>query len=287
MNSRMRPLLLVMMLFLGTAPALAEVARPSAPDKNAAWKAIELFAKPKGGLPPGSSAQRAEVLARDFEARFTEVASEFGLSLAQIMQLSASLGETSWRSAATKMGVAEVDALREALLSLPHKNDDQLTPYNLMTPAKDRWGLTAKQGLEGWRKYGLLIEEVAVEHGIDPLILGAYVWTESNFDTNQDYAARGLRAVGLTSVQVYDYPKIAPTLSQRVAKLKTDPKLNLRLCAQEFRSRWKPEDMFATVMDVWYPAWRRRDRIPALGTAYGYMQLFSNRYFLLMSIMSD
>jgi hypothetical protein len=37
-------------------------------------------------------------------------------------------------------------------------------------------------------------------------------------------------------------------------------------------------------MDVWYPAWRKGRRIPHLGDAFGYMQLFSNRYFLLLDM---
>ncbi|MNY03199.1 hypothetical protein D3C86_1358050 [compost metagenome] len=187
------------------------------------------------------------------------------------------------------MGVApsQVEPLYQTLEALPHKRHDELTPYNLLTPAKDRWGLTAKEGMIGWQRYGALIEKVAIEQQIDPLILGAYVWTESNFDTNQDTRRRGLVAVGLTSVQAQDHPWLGADLEVRVARLKRDPHLNLTLAAREFKSRWKQEDMFGTVMDVWYPAWRKGGRIPNLGTAYGYMQLFSNRYFLLMTIMGS
>lgn len=229
---------------------------------------------------------RVDAIAADMARRFEAIAQLYGLTGQQVLALSDALGDDDWTAQARRCGVAKsrTEPLWQALMALPHKRHDELTPYNLLTPAKDRWGLTPKEGLIGWSKYGQLIERVVIEQGIDPLILGAYVWTESNFDTRQETRQHGLIAVGLTSVQAQDFRHIGP-LSQRISRLKGDPYLNLTLAAREFKAHWNAKDMFGTVMDVWYPAWRRRDRIPNLGTAYGYVQLFSNRYFLLMTIM--
>lgn len=253
---------LVVAVALGRGPALAAPARPSVDE-------------------------RVNALAGDMAARFAEVGRRHRLSPAQVWQLSDALGDDDWDVKARRMGVpaSQVEPLYQTLEALPHKRHDELTPYNLLTPAKDRWGLTVKEGLIGWQRYGALIERVAIEQQIDPLILGAYVWTESNFDTQQDTRRRGLVAVGLTSVQAQDHAWLGKDLETRVARLKRDPHLNLTLAAREFKRSWKEDDMFGTVMDVWYPAWRRGGRIPNLGTAYGYVQLFSNRYFLLMTIM--
>lgn len=248
------------------------------------WTARGPIDSASGAVP--SLVERVDSLAADFTTRFATLASRYGLTLDEVLQLSDRLHDDRWASLARKMGVAarDVEPLYQALTALPHKRHDELTPYNLLNPAKDRWGLSVKEAEIGWRKYGALIEQVAIEQGIDPLILGAYVWTESNFDTRQDTRARGLIAVGLTSVQAQDYRRLGGTLEERVERLKRDPHLNLTLAAREFKSRWNPDDMFGTVMDVWYPAWRRNGRIPNLGTAYAYVQLFSNRYFLLMNV---
>lgn len=237
------------------------------------------------GLP--SLDERIETLEGDFVSRFQGVAERYGLTLPQIMQLSDALGDDAWGKLAKRLGVPQARQvpLWQELETLPHKRHDDLSPYNLLNPAKDRWGLTVKEGELGWQKYGGLIEQVAIEQEIDPLILGAYVWTESNFDAQQDTRQRGLYAIGLASIQAQDYRRLGGTLEERIARLKRDPYLNLTLAAREFRAKWNPQDMFGTVMDVWYPAWRRQGRIPNLGTAYAYMQLFSNRYFHLMTIM--
>lgn len=220
---------------------------------------------------------------------FAPIAKRHGVAVDVAMHLATQLGSRDWGKAATAAGVPakRQKALWQDLNALPHPNFDQLTPYNLMAPAKDRWGLSPKQAIRGWEKYGSLIEEVAIQHQLDPVILGAYVWTESNFDTNQYTAARGLHAVGLGSVQAQYFPALGATLPERVRKLQQDPRLNLTLTAQEFQAKWNPQDMFGTVMDVWYPAWRRGGKIPNLGNAFGYMQLYSNRYFLLLELVGD
>ncbi len=248
------------------------------------WTARGPIPSASGAVP--SLVERVDSLAADFTSRFDGLAKRHGLTLEQVLQLSDRLNDDRWPQLARKMGVAarDVETLYQSLAALPHKRDDELTPYNLLMPAKDKWGLSLKEAELGWAKYGPLIERVAIEQGIDPLILGAYVWTESNFDTRQDTRARGLVAVGLTSVQAQDHKRLGGTLEERVERLKRDPYLNLTLAAREFKSRWNPDDMFGTVMDVWYPAWRRNGRIPNLGTAYAYVQLFSNRYFLLMNV---
>jgi soluble lytic murein transglycosylase-like protein len=244
---------------------------PSAPAGSAALPPIE---------------ERVKLEAQAMQERFGPIARRHGLSVDQTMYLATMLGSREWAKAAGAVGVkaAKQKALWKELNALPHPNFDQLTPYNLLKPGKDRWGVSVQTGLKGWKQWGPLIEEVAIAHGLDPAILGAYVWTESNFDTNQYYAARGLHAVGLGSVQAQDHPSLGPTIAVRVTRLQTDPRLNLTLTAKEFRARWNPQDMFGTVMDVWYPAWRSGRRIPSLGNAFGYMQLFSNRYFLLLDL---
>jgi hypothetical protein len=90
--------------------------------------------------------------------------------------------------------------------------------------------------------------------------------------------------VGLGSVQAQDYPRLGGSMSERIRRLQEDPRLNLTLTAREFKARWNANDMFGTVMDVWYPSWRKGRSIPHLGNAFGYMQLFSNRYFLLLDL---
>jgi hypothetical protein len=233
--------------------------------------------------------EKVEAESQAMHALFGPIARRHGISVDVAMHLATQLGSRDWGQAATQAGVQKKrqKPLWQDLNALPHPNFDQLTPYNLMAPAKDRWGLTPKQALSGWAKYGALIEKVAIEHGLDPVILGAYVWTESNFDTNQYYAARGLHAVGLGSVQAQYFPALGATLPERVLRLQRDPELNLTITAREFKAKWNPQDMFGTVMDVWYPAWRRGGKIPNLGNAFGYMQLYSNRYFLLLELVGD
>lgn len=233
--------------------------------------------------------ERVKIESEAMTARFAPIARKYKLTVDQAMSLSLQLGSRDWPKLASRAGVARghQKGLWQELNALPHPNFDQVTPYNLLAPARDRWGISVKQGVQGWQRYGALIEEASLRYGLDPAILGAYIWTESNFDTNQYYAARGLHAVGLGSVQAQDQPQLGPTIAVRVQRLKQDPRLNLDLTAREFRSRWNPQDMFGTVMDVWYPAWRRGGAIPSVGNAYGYMQLFSNRYFLLLEMLHN
>jgi len=220
---------------------------------------------------------------------FGPIAKRHGVSVDVAMHLATQLGSRTWGKTATEAGVPvkRQKPLWQDLNALPHPNFDQLTPYNLLAPAKDRWGLTPKEALKGWAKFGSVIEEVAIAHDLDPVILGAYVWTESNFDTNQYTTARGLHAVGLGSVQAQYFPTLGVTMPDRVRRLQQDPRLNLTLTAREFKAKWNPQDMFGTVMDVWYPAWRRGGKIPNLGNAFGYMQLYSNRYFWLLELVGD
>ena len=82
-------------------------------------------------------------------------------------------------------------------------------------------------------------------------------------------------------MQATDHPR------RSVEALK-DPYLNLTITAKEFRHRWKPHDMAGTVMDVWYPSWRRRvakgQRIPVVKTPGTYVQAIANRYYALQEI---
>lgn len=238
-------------------------------------------------LPPLE--ERVKVETEAMQGMFAPIAKRHGLSVDATMLLATQLGSATWSQSALQAGVPakRQKALWNDLNALPHPNFDQLTPYNLLSPAKDRWGLSPKEAIRGWEKFGALIEEVAIAHDLDPVILGAYIWTESNFDTNQYTAARGLHAVGLGSVQAQYFPHLGATMPERIKRLQQDPKLNLTLTAREFKAKWNPQDMFGTVMDVWYPAWRRGGRIPNLGNAFGYMQLFSNRYFLLLELVGD
>jgi soluble lytic murein transglycosylase-like protein len=169
----------------------------------------------------------------------------------------------------------------------PDRSGHRAARYNFPPASRgDRFarnGPSMKVGIQGWRKYGPLIKRVAAEQRIDPYILGAYVWVESKFDPRQDYSANGKRALGLGSVQATDHRKYSPE------KLK-EPYLNLTITAKEFRSRWKPNDMFGTVMDVWYPNWRRKvaigKHIPVVKTPHVYVQAIANRYYALKEIDS-
>lgn len=261
------------------------------------WGVILLLALAAGLAPlsPGLASapltleEKVQAESAAMQDLFAPIARRHGVSVEVAMHLATQLGSRDWGKAATEVGVAKPrqKALWQDLNALPHPNFDQLTPYNLLAPAKDRWGLTAKEAIIGWSKYGSLIEEVAIAHGLDPVVLGAYIWTESNFDTNQYTAARGLHAVGLGSVQAQYFPSLGATMPERVRRLQQDPKLNLTITAREFKAKWNPQDMFGTVMDVWYPAWRRGGAIPNLGNAFGYMQLYSNRYFMLLELVGD
>ncbi|MBV8063047.1 MAG: hypothetical protein JOY51_05595, partial [Nevskia sp.] len=70
--------------------------------------------------------------------------------------------------------------------------------YDLPPPSnKDKWDTDFRKqalhyGQKGWARYGDLIKQVAHKKKIDPFILGAYVWNESNFDPNQDYSKGGM-----------------------------------------------------------------------------------------------
>lgn len=232
--------------------------------------------------------QQVDELGRDFEAQVTRIARRYGLSPLQVWTFSELLNRPEWDRSVRGLGLSKerMRALKEDLGSLPHRNFGELTPYNLLVPSKDKWGYTWKEGLRGWERYRPYIEQAAIEQGLDPMILGAYVWTESNFNTNQDNRDRGMYAIGLGSVQAQYHPELGP-LETRIRRLKEDPLLNLRITAKEFRAAWNPKNMYGTVMDVWYPAWRRRSSIPNLGNSYAYMQLFSNRYFMLIQIMGS
>lgn len=154
--------------------------------------------------------------------------------------------------------------------------------YNFPPPSRGdrfaRGGLDWALGRRGWARWGALIHRVAQREGVDPYVLGAYVWVESAFDPHQDYAAGGMRALGLGSVQAQDHRRFS------VAQL-LQPEFNLTLTAREFKACWKPADMAGTVMDVWYPAWRRRlaqgRGIPVVGHPSVYVQAIANRYHAL------
>lgn len=144
-----------------------------------------------------------------------------------------------------------------------------------------RSGISMRTGIRGWKRYGKLIKQTAAQERIDPYVLGAYVWVESRFDEKQNYKRGKAHAIGLGSVQAPDYRRY--TIKQLM-----DPKLNLKLTAKEFRYRWKPNDMAGTVMDVWYPAWRRLqargEAIPVIKTPETYVQAIANRYYALRDI---
>ncbi|HEY9722288.1 MAG TPA: hypothetical protein V6D47_09750 [Oscillatoriaceae cyanobacterium] len=146
-----------------------------------------------------------------------------------------------------------------------------------------RHGLKFRAGIVGWRHYGRLIKRVARSYDIDPYVLGAYVWVESGFNAKQDYSHDGFRAIGLGSVQATDHPKCTLHTLQ-------DPYTNLCLTAQEFSEKWTPHDMAGTVMDVWYPAWRRKlahgEDIPVVQSPDVYVQAIANRYYALREIDS-
>lgn len=157
--------------------------------------------------------------------------------------------------------------------------------YNFPPPSRgDRFarrGLNLKVGIKGWRRFGGLIKRVADVHRIDPYVLGAYIWVESEFDDRQDYVRGPRRALGLGSVQAQDHRRYS------AAQL-MDPALNLDITAREFKAKWRPTDMFGTVMDVWYPAWRRLARqgepLPVLKRPEVYVQAIANRYYALREI---
>lgn len=145
-----------------------------------------------------------------------------------------------------------------------------------------RNGLNLAEGIKGWRSYGHLIKQVSREQKVDPFVIGAYIWVESNFDPRQDFANATAHAIGLGSVQPADY-HYKYTESQLM-----DPWLNVTLTAREFRQKWHPKDLAGTVMDVWYPAWRRRvaagEHIPVVRYPEVYVQAVANRYYALQEI---
>jgi hypothetical protein len=134
-------------------------------------------------------------------------------------------------------------------------------------------GLDPRPGYIGWHRFGPLIKVIAREQGIDPHVLGAYVWVESGFNPKQDYRRGKRRALGLGSVQAQDYRRYS-------LKELQDPALNLTLTAKEFRWRWHRNDVAGSVMDVWYPAWRNLDGkpVPVIKSSAVYLQAIANRY---------
>ncbi|MDB5097026.1 MAG: hypothetical protein JWM80_1447 [Cyanobacteria bacterium RYN_339] len=158
--------------------------------------------------------------------------------------------------------------------------------YNFPPPSRgDRFarnGLDLKEGIRGWKQYGQLIKAVGKEQHVDPFVIGAYIWVESNFDPHQDFANSRAHAIGLGSVQPADY-----RYKYSEAQL-MEPYLNVTLTAKEFREKWHPNDLSGTVMDVWYPAWRRRqargERLPVVQYPEVYVQAIANRYYALQEI---
>jgi hypothetical protein len=245
------------------------------------WLALSAPAVARPNLPEQVRAESAFMT-----TRYAPIAKKYHLTLISAMTLATRLGARDWMAQAGDAGITKSrqKALWQDLNALPHPNFDQLTPYNLLAPAHDRWHVSIQEGVGGWKRYGELIEREALAQGLDPAILGAYVWTESNFDTKQLTRDGSLIAVGLGSVQAQDYAWIGKSLKDRIHRLQDDPALNLSLTALEFKAKWNPQDMFGTVMDVWYPSWRNGQRFPNLGNAFGYVQLFSNRYFMLLQL---
>lgn len=242
-----------------------------------------LIGTPAAAQPKLPSIQeRVRLESESMAARYNPVCKRYGLELHEAMRLATSLGASGWAKQARAAGVpvAKHKALWKDLTALPHPNFDQKTPYNLLAPGHDRWGVSTAEAIKGWSRFGQVIEQQALTLGLDPAILGAYVWTESNFDPHQYNASGGMIAVGLGSVQAQDYP-------QFTVKQLWDPALNMKLTAREFKDKWNPQDMFGTVMDVWYPAWRSGRAIPHMGNAFGYVQLFSNRYFILLDLLGN
>lgn len=177
------------------------------------------------------------------------------------------------------------DAAKSGAVAIGDRRGSSLPRYNFPPPSRGdrfaRHGLDLKTGARGWRKYHKNIKRAAAQAGIDPYVLGAYVWLESEFNPRQNYARGDMRAIGLGSVQAQDHPGYS------VADL-MDPGLNLKLTAHEFRAKWRPHDMGGTIMDVWYPAWRRRvaagERIPVVHTPGVYIQAIANRYYALQEL---
>jgi hypothetical protein len=158
--------------------------------------------------------------------------------------------------------------------------------YNFPPPSRgDRFarnGLNLKEGIKGWTRYGKIIKAVSKEQRVDPFVIGAYIWVESNFDPHQDYANETAHAIGLGSVQPADY-------HYRYSEAQLmDPWLNVTLTAKEFRQKWHAKDLAGTVMDVWYPAWRRRvaqgEHLPVVRYPHVYVQAVANRYYALQEI---
>jgi hypothetical protein len=160
-----------------------------------------------------------------------------------------------------------------------------LPGYNFPPPSRgDRFarrGLNFRVGIRGWRRFGALIKDTARGHGVDPFVVGAYIWVESEFDPQQDYVRGPKRAIGLGSVQATEHPGIS------VAAL-MDPRRNVELTVREFADKWRPNDMRGTVMDVWYPAWRHvvaaGRPLPVIQAPEVYVQAIANRYYALREI---
>ncbi|MFP5504523.1 MAG: hypothetical protein ACLGIN_18715 [Candidatus Sericytochromatia bacterium] len=181
--------------------------------------------------------------------------------------------------------LAAPEAPQATRVAAVDRRGSTLPRYNFPSATRgDRFarrGLSMKVGVRGWTRYQKLIKRVAYEHQIDPYVLGAYIWVESEFDERQDYTRGPHRAIGLGSVQAqYNKRYTVPQLM--------DPYLNLTLTAKEFSEKWDPDDMSGTVMDVWYPAWRRLkakgEKIPVIKTPRVYVQAIANRYYALQEI---
>jgi hypothetical protein len=157
--------------------------------------------------------------------------------------------------------------------------------YNFPPPSRgDRFarrGLDLRVGIRGWRRFGTLIKQTATSHGVDPFVVGAYIWVESEFDPKQDYVRGPKRAIGLGSVQATEHPRL--TIAEMM-----EPRRNVELTVREFAEKWHPNDMRGTVMDVWYPAWRhmvaRGRPLPVIRAPEVYVQAIANRYYALREI---
>lgn len=143
-------------------------------------------------------------------------------------------------------------------------------------------GLVTREGIKGWARYGSLIKDCAKQQGVDPYVVGAYIWLESGFDPKQDYANDTHHAIGLGSIQPGDYQY------RYSEKQLMDPWLNAMLTAHEFKLNWHPHDIAGTVMDVWYPSWRKRaaqgQALPVVQAPEVYVQAIANRYYALREI---
>lgn len=151
-------------------------------------------------LPPARSLAMMAALKLLYEA----VANAYGMSDDEARDLiEAARAGKDVKALASKLGVPghKLAGLEKAVRDAAGKADAIVGKNNLPLPREnDAWGMDADAGKAQFERHKAEIEKAAREVGVEPKILGAYLWMQEDFELGADPAASIRRAAGELAV---------------------------------------------------------------------------------------